>query len=284
MQFFDNERSSIIITTNMKHFIHYISFTILLAAAGNLYAQTPVYFLGPMAGINLISHSTPKMSSIQSEPGCFQFQDGSSIQPMYGVDLHFSLDERMHHYLIVNGLFNSMTADLNAINGASVSVPVKINGVEGPGSVSTSMRVMLSYFSVAVGYKYNFLASPEPSGPSVALMVDVGAANAQQIKKTVSVHTPLLASGVTASNTSDIADIKKLRAGFRAEVLYDIPITVKRQWVLSPLVGIDVPFTSVTNSSAIDMTTQTVKSWMVSAIYIGLSVRTQIGSYIMDVL
>jgi len=127
---------------------------------------------------------------------------------------------------------------------------------------------------INVGYKYNFTEGPSPVGPALQLTPSLGIKLTSKLNKTVTVSAADPAgapgSGLVLSKTTTSAveapGAQGIRIGVRAQFMYDIPLSPA--WIASPLVGYDLPFTKVDNTSS---------SWSASSVYAGIALHFFVG-------
>ena len=223
------------------------------------------WLIGPVGGLNLVTYSTDKFPLLNSEPTCFEAQNGAGIAPFFGVSAEFPLNaEVMQNFIIVELLYDSKSAKFTGINNSRDGVPTKLNGVEQLGSVTTEANANLAYLLFNVGYKYNFVQSPTPVGPGIQLTLNAGIRMSSTIKKTVTLDAAVVGSQ-TLTSTEDVVDPAAIRFGLRGQFTYDLPLT--ESWVATPFGGYDLPFTKV----------ESVKNWSASSAYVGIAVRALIG-------
>ncbi|MEP7234365.1 MAG: hypothetical protein ABI778_03625 [Ignavibacteriota bacterium] len=269
----------------MKHsLLSLFLFCALILSAESLFAQSGGdvlnpdegggFLIGPIAGINLVSYKTDEFAILNSEPTCFTAQNGSDIAPFFGLTAMIPLGSEMQNFIILQAIYDSKSSKFTTTNGSRTSIPTKINGNVADGSVTTSETATLTYLLVDVGYKYNFTQGPSPVGPALQLTINTGFRLSSTLNKTVTVTaaSPQGApgSGQTLSNTQTNAvealGATAIRIGIRAQFMYDIPLSPS--WILSPLVGYDLPFTKVADSNM---------NWSASAAYAGVALHYFIG-------
>ncbi len=244
----------------------------LLCAAGSSYAQIEEgvmmpsegggFLIGPIGGINLVTYSSAKFPVLNSEPSCFQAQNGSGIAPFGGITAALPLGSGMQNFIIVEAIYDSKSSKFTSENSQRAGVPTKVDGKIADGTIETSLKADLSYLLVNLGYKYNFTESPSPVGPSVMLAVSVGLKLSSALNKTVTVSAVTGSSTVTSA--SDVDGASGIRIALRPMFSYDIPLTP--QWIASPTVGYDFPVTKVDDNVS-------NRDWSASAAWAGVALR-----------
>lgn len=218
------------------------------------------FLIGPIGGINLVTYSTEKFSILQSEPACFQAQNGSGIAPFFGVTAALPLGVNMKNFIIIEAIYDSKSSKFTSENGNRTDVPTKLNGQVGNGNISTTLKADLSYLILNGGYKYNFTEASSPVGPSVMLAVSVGIKLSSTLDKTIVVSAVNGSSTVTDAQPVDGA--QGIRIALRPMFAYDIPLSPT--WIASPTVGYDFPVTKVDNTD---------RKWGASAAWAGVALR-----------
>jgi hypothetical protein len=233
------------------------------------------WLIGPIAGINLVTYSTDKFPVLSNEPGCFEAQNGSDVAPFFGVSALLPLNaEEMQSFIMIEALFDSKSSKFTAVNGGSVSVPTKLNGVEGPGSVNTGANATLNYAMINLGYKYNFTPAVTPVGPSIQVCAEVGFKITSNITKSVTVSavtnatTPPTVQEKNVANATAVTNASGIRLGLRAMFAYDIPVS--DTWVASPTAGYDLALSKVSSGAA-------PANWKANAAFVGVAFRALIG-------
>jgi hypothetical protein len=237
-------------------------------AQGDVLAPTQSigFLVGPIGGMNAVSYSSNVFPMIESEKDCFTAQNGSDIAPWGGFTVELPLNAQMTGHIVGEILFDSKSSKFTAQNGARSETPTKLNGFEAPGTVATSLSANLTYLLINAAYKYNFTEGPTPVGPGIQVGPSIGMQIGNNFNKTVTVSA---ASGVsqgdvkslTATETKEDADASKIRIAMRAQFTYDLPFT--QEWVATPTVGYDFPFTSVDNT----------RGWKASSLFGGVAFR-----------
>ncbi len=223
------------------------------------------WLIGPIGGLNLVTYSTDKFPLLNSEPTCFQAQNGTGVAPFFGVSAELPLNaETMQTFVMIEVIYDSKSSKFTGINNSRDNVPTKLNGVVAPGSVVTEANASLNYLLFDVGFKYNFVPAPTPVGPGVQLNINTGIRMTSTIKKTVTVSAAVVGSQ-TLTTTEDVVNPNAIRFGIRGQFTYDIPLT--ESIVATPFGGYDLPFSKV----------ETTKNWTASSIYVGLAVRALVG-------
>ncbi|HYM20102.1 MAG TPA: hypothetical protein VEW28_03755 [Candidatus Kapabacteria bacterium] len=226
------------------------------------------WLIGPVAGINLVTYSTDKFAILNSEPGCFEAQNGSDVAPFFGVSALLPLNaEEMQNFIIIEALYDSKSSKFTSVTGSNITVPTKLNGVVGPGTVNTSASATLAYAELNLGYKYNFTQAVTPVGPSIQLCASVGFKISAKETKSVTVSAVNGSSNV--ANAANLENPSGIRIGLRGMFAYDIPIS--ETWVASPMVGYDLGLTKVA-SGATDP-----GSWKANSAFAGVAFRAFVG-------
>jgi hypothetical protein len=227
------------------------------------------FLIGPMGGINLVSYKTASFAILNSEPTCFTAQNGSDVAPFFGLDAQFPLSSSMQSFIVVEGLYDSKSSKFTANNNSRTDIPTKINGVVEPGNITTSQTASLAYLLINGGYKYNFTEGPSPVGPGVQLCISVGLKLTSNLNKTVTVSAAQASGGLqsaTQTNSVPVTGAQSIRIGLRGQFNYDIPLTP--EWIATPMVGYDFPFTKVDNTD---------RAWTASSAYAGIALHYFIG-------
>lgn len=263
-----------------------LSSAIVLAFASNAFAQSVIvptvqtgFLIGPVGGINLVAYTSDAFPILNSEPSCFQAQNGSDVAPWGGLSFEYPLGNaaELQNFIVAEVLYDSKSSKFTALNGAQVTTPTKKNGVEADGTVSTALDANLSYLSIFLGYKYNFTPGPSPVGPGIQVGPAVGIKMSAKFDKTVTVTassgnaaSPTATSTVT--QTVDVTGLagtsgtpsgsaNSLRIALRAAATYDIPFT--QEWIGTPLVGYDFPVTKV----------ESTRNWSAQSLFGGIAFR-----------
>ncbi len=227
------------------------------------------WLIGPVGGINLVSYKTNSFAILNSEPTCFQAQNGSDVAPFFGLSAEFPLSSTMQNFIIVEALYDSKSSKFTATNASRVDIPTKLNGNVQNGNITTSQTASLNYLLINGGYKYNFTEGPSPVGPGIQLCVSVGLKLTSSLNKTVTVSAADAGSGLqssTQTNSVPDAGASSIRFAVRGQFTYDIPLSPT--WIATPMVGYDFPFTKVDNTD---------KSWTASSAYAGIALRYFLG-------
>ena len=258
----------------MKHYFLSLLITgAVLFSANSLFAQGDVlapsggggFLIGPVGGINLVNYKTDVFPILSSEPTCFTAQNGSDIAPFFGLTAEIPLTDNMHDFIVVEALYDSKSSKFTATGNNRDNVPTKVNGVVANGSITTGLTSTLTYLLINAGYKYNFTEGTSPVGPGIQLCASVGLKLSNTLNKTVTVSAAVVGQK-TVTNTSDNTQAQGIRFGVRGQFTYDIPLSL--QWIATPTVGYDLPFTKVDKTTA---------NWSASAIYGGVAIRYFLG-------
>lgn len=261
----------------------------LLAITGRVGAQSVIvptvqtgFLIGPVGGINLVAYTSDAFPILNSEPSCFQAQNGSDIAPWGGLSFEYPLGnaQELQNFIVAEVLYDSKSSKFTSVSGASVTTPTKKNGVIADGTVNTALDANLSYLDLFVGYKYNFTPGPSPVGPGIQVGPTVGIKMSAKFDKTVTVQassgnagSPVATSTVT--QTVDVAgysldangvstasgSANALRIAIRAAATYDIPFS--QEWIGTPIVGYDFPITKV----------EATRAWGASSVFGGIAFR-----------
>ncbi len=254
----------------------------VLAIAGRASAQgvlTPQvqagFLVGPVGGINLVAYNSDAFPILNSEPTCFQAQNGSGVAPWGGLSVEFPLGNanELQNFIVGEVLYDSKSSKFTSLNGATASTPTKLNGfVDQNSSVTTALDASLSYLVINLGYKYNFTPGPSPVGPGIQVGPSVGIKMAANFNKTVTVKaiSPTATadnqeSEVTVTSSTAVPNAQSLRLALRAQATYDVSFSP--DWIATPTVGYDFPITKVDNATA------TVTNWHASSVFAGIYFR-----------
>ncbi|MDP4200444.1 MAG: outer membrane beta-barrel protein [Bacteroidota bacterium] len=258
--------------------------------AGRVDAQSVIvptvqtgFLIGPVGGINLVAYSSDAFPILNSEPSCFQAQNGSDVAPWGGLSFEYPLGnaQELQNFIVAEVLYDSKSSKFTSLSAAQQTTPTKKNGVTADGTVNTSLDANLGYLDLFVGYKYNFTPGPSPVGPGIQVGPAVGIKMSAKFDKTVTVTA---SSGVSSNPTStstvtQTVDVQgftmqsdgtrsqngvsanALRIALRAAATYDIPFS--QEWIGTPIVGYDFPITKVENS----------RNWRASSAFGGIAFR-----------
>lgn len=254
-----------------------------LAPAATAFGQSVItptvqtgFLIGPVGGINLVAYSSDQFPILNSEPNCFQAQNGSDVAPWGGLSFEYPLGNanELQNFIVAEVLYDSKSSKFTAANGATVTTPTKKNGVYADGSVNTALDANLAYLDLFLGYKYNFTPGPSPVGPGIQVGPTVGMKMSAKFDKTVtvtassgdannkiataSVTQTVDVTGLGASSTTQAAAI---RLAIRAAATYDIPFS--QEWIGTPVVGYDFPITKVEDT----------RNWRASSLFGGIAFR-----------
>ena len=156
------------------------------------------FLIGPVGGVNMVAYNTDAFPVLNSEKTCFTAQNGSDIAPWGGLTFEYPLGNanELENFIIVEALYDSKSSKFTNQSGANPSTPTKKNGVEAPGTVSTSLTAALNYLDIHLAYKYNFTPGPSPVGPGLQVGPSIGIKMTSTLNKTVNVSA---SSGNAAS-------------------------------------------------------------------------------------
>jgi hypothetical protein len=266
-------RNRLVITVLTFLVLSLASLNVRAQGGGVLSPQVQTGFLiGPIGGINLVAYNTGTFPILNSEPTCFQAQNGSDIAPWGGLSLELPLGnaQELQNFIVAEVIYDSKSSKFTSLSGAAVSTPTKLNGFVGDNSsVNTSIAARLSYLVVNLAYKYNFTPGPTPVGPGLQVGPSVGIKMGATFDKTVTVtaisptataNNDMATATVTSSTAVDGAS--GIRLALRAQATYDIPFT--QEWIATPTVGYDFPITKVDNTS---------RDWHASSVFGGITFR-----------
>jgi len=140
--------------------------TAVFAPAQTVFGQASVitptvqtgFLIGPVGGINLVSYTSDAFPILNSEPKCFQAQNGSDVAPWGGLSFEYPLGNanELQNFIVAEVLYDSKSSKFTSLIGSTVTTPTKKNGVYALGSVETALDANLAYLDLFVGYKYNF--------------------------------------------------------------------------------------------------------------------------------
>ncbi|MDP4220870.1 MAG: hypothetical protein Q8916_13915 [Bacteroidota bacterium] len=222
------------------------------------------FFAGLSGGINLIHYHTASFSAQNLQPTVITAQDGSGTSILIGASYQFPISDSYQNFFVFETYYDSKSASFNT-DSPKNNVPVSFAGESQTGNLSSTLKARLSYLLLCLGYKYSFIAAPMPSGPSIQVAASLGIKMAGTFDKEV-IISGTSSSGQAESQTETtsvaIDGAKTFRFGFRGELGYDIPLS---EWfVISPIVGYDLPLTRVDNSD---------RDWTASSFYSALVVH-----------
>lgn len=218
------------------------------------------FLIGPVGGINLVTYSTSAFPILESEPQCFQAQNGSDVAPFGGLTAAIPIGQGMQNFIIAEAIYDSKSSKFTSVNENRTDVQTKVDGNVGPGNVSTSLTADVAYLLLNAGYKYNFVEGPSPVGPGVQLVASVGMKIQNKLNETVTVSA--VTGSATVTNSSDNADAEGIRIALRGQFTYDIPLTLT--WIATPTVGYDLALSKVDKSS---------RDWKASSAFGGVAIR-----------
>lgn len=216
--------------------------------------------IGPVGGINLVSYSSAAFPILESEPECFQAQNGSDVAPFGGITAEIPLGSGMQNFIVVEGIYDSKSSKFTSINENRSDVKTKLDGKVGDGNVTTSLTADVAYFLINAGYKYNFVEGPAPVGPGVQLVASLGLKVQNALNETVTVSA--VNGSATVTNSAANPDAEGMRIALRAQFTYDIPLS--QTWIATPTAGYDLAITKVDNS---------VRDWKASSAFGGVYIR-----------
>jgi len=232
--------------------------------------ETGGFLIGPVGGINLVTYKTDEFAILNSEPSCFRAQNGSDVCFFAGLSAEIPLGETMQNFIVAEAIYDCKSSKFTGTNNTRVDIPTKVNGNVQPGNITTSETASLMYLLFDLGYKYNFTQSSSPVGPGIQLCVNFGLRMTSDLNKTVTVSAADGTSNSLASKTETATtpapDPQSIRIGIRGAFTYDIPLTP--EWIATPMVGYDFPFTKVDNTD---------KNWSASSAYGGIAIRYFLG-------
>jgi hypothetical protein len=248
-----------------------------LAFAGGLYigsahaqigSETGVLFpeeeggllVGPVGGINLVSYTSSAFPILESEPECFQAQNGSDVAPFGGLTVAIPLGSGMQNFIIAEGIYDSKSSKFTSINENRSDVKTKLDGVVGDGNVTTSLTADVAYFLMNVGYKYNFVEGPAPVGPGLQLVASMGLKVQNALNETVTVSA--VNGSATVTNSAANPTAKGMRIALRGQFTYDIPLS--QTWIATPTAGYDLALSKVDDSQ---------RDWKASSAFGGVAIR-----------
>ncbi len=245
---------------------------LLAQTGGNVLEPTEGtgFLIGPMGGINLVSYKTASFAMLNSEPTCFTAQNGSDIAPFFGLDAMIPLSSTMQTFFILEALYDSKSSKFTPTNNTRTNIPTKINGNVQNGNITTTETASLAYLLINPGFKYNFTEGPSPVGPAIQLCASIGLKLTSTLNKTVSISaaapTVNTTQQSTQTNSEAVTGAQGIRIGVRGQFMYDIPLSP--EWIFSPLVGYDLPFTKVDNTD---------RAWTASSAYAGVALHYFLG-------
>lgn len=218
------------------------------------------FLIGPIGGINLVSYSTASFAILESEPDCFQAQNGSDVAPFGGLSAEIPLGTGMQNFIIAEAVYDSKSSKFTSVNENRQDVQTKVDGNVGPGNVTTSLTADVAYLLLNAGYKYNFVEGPAPVGPGVQLVASVGMKLTNKLNETVTVSA--VTGSATVTNSDDNPGAEGIRIGLRAQFTYDIPLSAT--WIATPTAGYDLALTKVDNTN---------RDWKASSAFGGVYLR-----------
>jgi hypothetical protein len=217
--------------------------------------------VGPVGGINLVSYSTASFAILETEPDCFQAQNGSDVAPFAGLSVEIPLGQGMQNFIIAEAIYDSKSSKFTSVNENRTDVQTKLDGEVGPGNVTTSLTADVAYLLLNAGYKYNFVEGPAPVGPGVQLVASVGLKMTNKLNETVTVSAVKVGSA-TVTNSATNEDAEAMRIGLRAQFTYDIPLS--QTWIATPTAGYDLALSKVDDS---------IRDWKASSAFGGVALR-----------
>src|SRR2546430_9332637 len=103
------------------------------AASSNLRAQGGMggvlspqvqtgFLIGPVGGINLVAYNTAAFPVLNSEPSCFQAQNGSDVAPWGGLTVEFPLGnaQELQNFIVGEVIYDSKSSKFTSVNNSSV--------------------------------------------------------------------------------------------------------------------------------------------------------------------
>ena len=228
-----------------------------------------IVWIGASGGVDFVSYRTSSFSVISSEPSCFTAQNGKGINPLTGISIMEEIGGAgNHNFVIVELSYDSKSSTFNSTGTNSDGFPTKINGIVQPGGIIVGMKAALSYLTVALEYKHNFIEWPMPHGPNVQFGLNLGMRMLHSFTKTVTVSAGTSNAGQKSSAQEVVEAIdgaSLFRFGLRGRLAYDVPIA--RSLYFSPFVGYDLPFTKVDNTD---------RAWTASSVFAGVGLHYSI--------
>ena len=216
--------------------------------------------VGPVGGINLVSYSSAAFPILNSEPECFQAQNGSDVAPFGGLTVEIPLGQGMTSFIVGEAIYDSKSSKFTSVNENRANVKTKLDGVVGDGNVTTSLTADVAYFLLNVGYKHNFVEGPAPVGPGVQLVASTGFKIQNALNETVTVSA--VNGSATVTNSEENATAEGMRIAVRAQFTYDIPLS--QTWIATPTAGYDLALTKVDDS---------IRDWKASSAFGGVYIR-----------
>src|SRR5438552_18638661 len=87
----------------------FLVLSVSVHAQGVLTPQAQAGFLiGPVGGINLVAYNTDAFPILNSEPSCFQAQNGSDVAPWGGLTVEFPLGniQELQNFIVGEAIFD----------------------------------------------------------------------------------------------------------------------------------------------------------------------------------
>jgi hypothetical protein len=218
------------------------------------------FLIGPVGGINLVSYSSAAFPILESEPDCFQAQNGSDVAPFGGLTAEIPLGQGMQNFIIAEAIYDSKSSKFTSVNENRANVQTKLNGQVGDGNVTTSLTADVAYFLLNAGYKYNFVEGPAPVGPGLQLVASIGMKIQNALNETVTVSA--VNGSATVTNSAENPDAAGIRIALRGQFTYDIPLS--QVWIATPTAGYDLALSKVDDSK---------RDWKASSAFGGVALR-----------
>lgn len=209
------------------------------------------YFVGFAGGVNAVNYKS-SIFSIFNPDTTSPTQNGSGYAPLFTFSYHISLDEESQTSVVLELSYDSKSAAFTTYK--SEQLQTTINGVHYDYYYTNNLVVSLSYLTIGIGYKYNFVRAYSLSGPGVQLTANVGYNLSSTFMRLYNLLLP--SASQTIERNSKIDGINNFRFSMRGQFSYNFPID--GSIIVTPLIGYDFPFTKVDN---------TARSWSASSIY-----------------
>jgi hypothetical protein len=224
--------------------------SVFLVTSSTRGQQHVTFLVGPEAGYNFVFYYSDPFLLLNSGPLTLTSHNGFGNGYFWGLTAEDPLSADMRHFLIFDAGYDTkpatfFTSSNDAFRDSTETVS------------SASLWTKLSYITVNLGYKYNFLADSIPNGLGIQLCLSIGIKYESDFWKSVSSWN----QQQPEISATAITDANALRLALRPEITYDRSLT--NSWVLTPFAGYELALTKVNAD----------QNWTASALYVGLALR-----------
>src|SRR3954464_1809047 len=111
-------RNRLVITVLTFLVLSLASLNVRAQGGGVLSPQVQTGFLiGPIGGINLVAYNTGTFPILNSEPTCFQAQNGSDIAPWGGLSLELPLGnaQELQNFIVGEVIYDSKSSKFTSV-------------------------------------------------------------------------------------------------------------------------------------------------------------------------